>query len=271
TMDASVFAFFAVVCLATGLVFGLAPALHVSKADLNDVMKEGGRSNAGGVRARRWTSALIVVELALTMVLLAGAGLMMRSFLALYSMDLGIETAPLLTMRLVTPDRKYPTPEIRRAFFQKLDERLAGMPGLQAGTITTNFPTGGGFSRQIQIEGHDAPTQSAQVPSITVVFVGPRYFETLGLNITRGRLFDANDGLPGHEVAIVNQRFASMQFGNEDPVGRRVRLSVEQLPGQPPPAQAPYWVTIVGVAPSVRQRNIQDSLPDPVAYLPLRG
>jgi putative ABC transport system permease protein len=101
TMDGSVVAFFSVVCIATSVVFGLAPALHASKADLNDALKEGGRGTAGGVRARRWTSALIVVELALTLVLLAGAGLMVRSFLTLYRMDFGIETAHLLTMRLV--------------------------------------------------------------------------------------------------------------------------------------------------------------------------
>jgi putative ABC transport system permease protein len=270
TMDTTVVAFFAVICLGTGVIFGLAPALHVSKTDLNDVLKEGGRSNSGGVRARRWTSALIVVELALTLVLLAGAGFMMRSFLSLYQMDLGIDTTPLLTMRFNLPDRKYPTPEIRRAFFERLDERLAGVPNLQSGTITTNVPLGGGGSRQIQIEGHDVPANAAQTPSATIVFIGSRFFDTLGATLPRGRTFDATDGSAGHETAIVNQRFAAMHFGNEDPIGRRVRLAIEQFPGQPPPSIAPYWVTVVGVAPTIRQRS-QDVLPDPVIYLPIRG
>jgi putative ABC transport system permease protein len=117
TMDAQVVGFFAAVCLGTGIVFGLAPALHVSKTDLNEVLKEGGRSGSSGVRARRWTSVLIVTELALTMVLLAGAGLMMRSFLTLYRLDVGVKTKQLLTMRLALPTQKYPSPDARRAFF----------------------------------------------------------------------------------------------------------------------------------------------------------
>src|SRR5262245_48106447 len=106
-MDGSVLAFFAVVCLATSVVFGLAPALHASKTDLNDVLKDGGRGSSGGTRARRWSGVLIIVELALTLVLLTGAGLMVRSFLTLYRMDFGIETSHLLTLRLVLPDKKY--------------------------------------------------------------------------------------------------------------------------------------------------------------------
>src|SRR6185503_16392081 len=109
-------AFLAAICLGTGVIFGLAPALHVSRTDINEVLKEGGRSGSG-LRARRWTSVLIVVELALTLVLLAGAGFMMRSFLALYRLDLGVETAHLLTMNLQLPNRKYPTSDQRRDFY----------------------------------------------------------------------------------------------------------------------------------------------------------
>ena len=108
TMDGTVFAFMAAVCLATGIIFGLAPALHVSKTDVNAVLKEGGRGGTGGLRVRRWTRALIVAEIALTIVLLAGAGFMMRSFLTLYRMDLGVDTSQLLTMRLYLPLTKYP-------------------------------------------------------------------------------------------------------------------------------------------------------------------
>src|SRR3954466_14073798 len=103
-MDAKVFAFFAAVCLGTGVVFGLAPALHVSKTDLNEVLKEGGRSGSSGTRARRWTGALIVAELALPLWRLAGAGLMIRSCPNLYRLDVGIETSQLLTLRLNLPN-----------------------------------------------------------------------------------------------------------------------------------------------------------------------
>src|SRR5206468_10276668 len=114
TLDNIVFAFLAAICVGTGILFGLAPALHVSKTDVHEVLKEGGgRSGSGGMRARRWTSALIVVEVVLTLVLLAGAGFMMRSFLVLYRTDLGVDTAHLLTMRLTLPLSKYPRPEPR--------------------------------------------------------------------------------------------------------------------------------------------------------------
>jgi putative ABC transport system permease protein len=268
TMDAQVFAFFAAVCLGTGIVFGLAPALHVSKTDLNEVLKEGGRSGSSGVRTRRWTSVLIVAELALTLVLLAGAGLMMRSFLTLYRLDVGVDTAHLLTMRLALPAQKYPTIESRRAFFERLDQRIAGISGIQSGMITTNMPMGGGNGRLLAIEGRPVAA-GEQAPSVTQVMIGPRYFETLGLRIVRGRGFDDLDGTASHETAIINQRFATMHFGSEDPLGRRIKLTPDGalVPG----AAIPTWVTIVGLSPTIRQANMQEPQPDPVAYIPLRS
>ena len=269
TMDAQVLAFFAAVCLGTGIVFGLAPALHVSKTDLNEVLKEGGRSGSSGMRARRWTSVLIVTELALTLVLLAGAGLMMRSFVNMYRMDVGVETGHLLTMRLSLPNQKYPTPEQRRAFFDRLDQRLAGVGGIQSATIATNMPMGGGFPRLLAVDGRE-PAAGEQPPTVTQVTIGARYFETLGVKVIRGRAFDDLDGTPGHENAIVNQRFVSMHFGGEDPIGRRIKLTPDGPSA--PDTPAPAWVTIVGIAPTVRQRTqLGDDSPDAVAYIPLRA
>ncbi len=268
TMDARVIAFFAAVCLGTGILFGLAPALHASSADVYEVLKDGGRSGTSGVRARRWTSMLIVAELALTLVLLAGAGLMMKSFLTLYRLDLGIETAHLLTMRLVLPNQKYGTPELRRAFHERLDQRLAGIGGITAATVTTNMPFGGGAGRQLEIDGRPPPA-GEQPPAVTLVSIGPRYFDTIGVRLARGRDFDAVDGTAGHDSAIVNQRFVAMHFGTEDPIGRRIKLNNDgpAPPGTPPPS----WVTIVGIAPTVRQMNVREVAPDPVVYLPLRA
>src|SRR5262249_14507689 len=158
---------------------------------------------------------------------------------ALYSLELGFDPAPLLTMRLNLPDRKYPTPEVRRAFYDQLDARLQGMASLQAGTVVNSLPLNGGGLRQIQIDGHDAPANAAQIPSATLLYVGSRYWDTLGLKLAKGRPFDSTDGLPGHENAIINQRFAAMHFGTEDPVGRRVKLTIETGPGQPPPPFQP--------------------------------
>jgi putative ABC transport system permease protein len=266
TMDGRVFAFFAAVCLATGVVFGLAPALHASKTDLNEVLKDGGRGSSGGVRARRWTGALIVVELALTLVLLAGAGFMMHSFLSLYRLDLGIETSHLLTVRLTLPNLKYPTPEMRQAFYNRLDERVAGLAGVQGAALAASIPIGGGPTRQLLVEGRP-DIAGQQPPVVTLVSIGPRYFETLGVALLRGRLFDSVDGTAGHDAAIVNQRFVAMHFGTEDPIGRRIKLTAD---GAALPGPEPTWVTIVGISPSIRQRFATEAEPDPVAYLPLR-
>ncbi|HEY1909626.1 MAG TPA: ABC transporter permease [Vicinamibacterales bacterium] len=267
TMDARVLAFFAAVCLGTGVIFGLAPALHASKADLNEVLKDGGRGSSGGARARRWTSALIVVELALTLVLLAGAGFMMRSFVALYRLDLGIETTHLLTMSLSLPNQKYDTPEQRQAFFTRLDERLGGVAGLQSVTIATAIPMSGGGTRQLRIEGRPEAA-GVQPPIVTLLVIGPRYFDTLGARLARGRGFDAVDGSPGHQTAIVNQRFVAVHFGNEDPIGRTVTL----MPDSPGTLTvATVSATIVGISPTIRQRFDTEADADPVVYLPLRA
>jgi predicted permease len=270
TMDGRVFAFLAALCLGTGVVFGLAPALHVSKADINEVLKEGGRSGSASVRAHRWTGGLIVSELALTLVLLAGAGFMMRSFLTLYRLDLGIETSHLLTMRLALPERKYPAIEQRLAFYERLEQRLRGSPSVQAAAIASNLPMQGGFLRLLSIEGRPTPA-GQKPPSVTMVTVDPRYFETIGLPLVRGRVFTDLDGVPGNVNAIINQRFAQMQFPQEDALGKRIVLSMD-LAGAPPTGGVPtsLTATIVGIAPNVRQRNFSEPDPDPVAYLPFR-
>jgi putative ABC transport system permease protein len=267
TMDGIVFAFLAAICLGTAVLFGLAPALHISKTDVNDVLKEaGGRSGTGGRRARRWTSALIVVEVALTLVLLAGAGFMMRSFLALYRMNFATDTSHILTMRLSLPLMKYPKPEPRTALYQHIEERLRGISAIQASGITTNPPLFGGLLRQLAVDGRSVAT-GERPPEVTMVSISAGYFDTLGVRVVRGRNLDDTDGLPGHESALVNQRFVAMHFPGEDPIGRRIQL-VDASPGlKSPPATA----TIVGVVPTIRQRNAAEPDPDPVVYLPYRA
>jgi predicted permease len=263
TVDWRVYTFFAAVCLATGVIFGLAPALHLSKADINTVMKESGRG--GGRRARRWTSALVVAELTLTLVLLSGAGFMVHSFLTLYRLDLGVETAHLLTMSLSLPAGKYPTPAARAAFAERLEERLGAVSTIRGGTLASHVPLGGGLLMRVTIDGRTGPAADHPEP-VTRVAVGPRYFATLGLTLARGRAFTPADGAPGQDLAIVNQRVASMYFAGEDPVGRRIRL-LNDPPSGPPPA----WATIVGVSPTIRQRNIREPDPDAVVYVPIRA
>ena len=263
TMDWRVLVYLVLVCAATAIIFGLAPALHVSKVNVNEMLKEGGRSGMGGTRARRWTSALLVVELALTLVLLAGAGFMVRSFLTLYRLDLGIDTSRLTTMRLALPDRKYSTPEQRMAFFDRLQDRLTA-PSMPPATMASNFPMGGGAPRLLAIDGKPAETGVA-LPTVTSVLVGRNYFEVMRLPV-RGRALSANDGAPGQEAAVINQRFATLHFPNEDPIGRRITLTNENAPDW-----TPRVATIVGVSPTVRQSGPQQRDPDAVVYLPYRA
>jgi len=269
TIDPIVIIFLASVCVATAFVFGLAPALHVSKTDVNEVMKEGGgRSGTGGMRARRWTSALIVAEVVLTLVLLAGAGLMMRSFLTLYRMDMGFDSSHLLTLRLTLPLTKYPQREPRTAVYQRLEERLRSIRAIQSSGLTTNAPMQGGFLRQLSVEGRAQP-DGVPVPEVTVLGISSGYFETMRLQVVRGRPFTDQDGTPASPSAIVNQRFVAMHFSNEDPIGRRIHLVDTAPPG--PNQSLPLDASIVGIVPNVRQRDFDKPDPDPIVYVPYRA
>jgi predicted permease len=261
SIDPIVLVFFFMICFVTGVVFGLAPALHVSKTSLNEVLKEGGRSGSSGIRAHRWTSGLLVVQVALTLVLLAGAGFMMRSFFMLYRLDLGFETPRLLTMQVNLNDRKYPTSEERNAFARRLTERLAGIGALEAVTTASNFPLGGGAGLELTIDGRTDP--AARRPIVTMLSVGAKYFDTVGIRILRGRGFTASDETPGRGGVIVNQRFADMYFKGEDALGRQISVTEEGSNGIDLRSQ-----TVVGVSAIVRQRDLENIEPDPVVYVP---
>lgn len=262
TMDRRVFAIFAAVCLGIGFVFGLAPALHASKTDVKQCLLSGAQTGVDR-RSQRWGTALLVAEFALTVVLLTGAGLMTRSVLALHRADRVIDTTHVVAMRLALPLRRYPTPEHRASFYDQLEERLAAIRGGSSATIASTIPfTPAGPPRHLQIDGRLADGGSPVTAA--VLTVGSRYFETLGLQMLRGRTFAAGDGAPGQEAAIVNQRFATMHFPGEDPLGRRIAVVDPNARGA-----TPRQSTIVGVSPSVRQN--MGAEPNPVVYLPYRA
>jgi len=262
-MDWRTTAFFLSVCLLTGIIFGLAPALHVSRTNVAETLKEGGRSGSSGIRARRWTSGLIVAQLALTMVLLAGAGFMMRSFLNMYAIDVGINTSRLVVMNMILGATKYPTLEDRAAFLRRIDEQFANIDGIEAASTTTAPPFSGGNGRQIEIDGK-ASAAGERTQSVTLLSIGSRYFNTIGLRPVQGRVLTDADQEPGRTMVVVNERLAGMYFKGESAVGRQIRLR-DDAPGA---AQAP-WLTIVGVVPNVRQRNNnQEMEPDAIAYIP---
>ena len=265
SLDPLVLGFLVAVCFGTAILFGLAPALHVARADVHDGLREGGRGGTSGRRARRFTAALVVGQLALAVVLLTGAGLMIRSFLTLYTMDFGIKGDRVLTMAMTLAERKYPKADDWNAFHEQLAERLASAPGVAAASIATSLPLGGGEQRQLHVEGRPAPTPK-DAPRVTVVRTGPGYFETLELTLARGRGFTVQDGQPGAEVAIVNQRWVERFAAGASPIGMRIRLVTGDGDAPTPP-----WLTVVGVSPTVRQQGMQGSAePDAVVYVPFR-
>ena len=264
TLDLTVFGYFAIICLVTGIVFGLAPALQVSKTNLNDLMKEGGRGQSGGARARWLTSTLVVGELALTLALLTGAGLMARSFLKLYSLDLGFETGHVLTLRTQLVESKYPKPEERLIFFDALQQRIRALPGVTHAALASTLPLGGTGEFKFEIEGQPINNEATR-PRVAVVDAGPGYFETLGVAVQRGRAFVEADGAAGAEVIVINRRLATEFFAATEPLGRRIRLMQGSKEDQPGP-----WLTIVGISPTIRQGEVQALEPAAVLYKPSR-
>ena len=274
TMDYTVFGFLAVICVLTGVIFGLAPALQVTKTNVNEVLKEGGRGNAGGVRARWLTGTMVVLELALTLVLLVGAGLMIRSFLKLYTIDTGIKTENLLSIGLGLSGTKYPNADARRAFYDNFAPRLASIPGAQAVAFSTSVPPFGAGRRGLELEAGPVRKPDEQAVQVSTVIVSPAFFDAVGVQLRRGRVFHETDGNPGSETVIINERLAAEFFKGQDPIGRRLRF-VQPPPaqGQTPPATpppVPVWRTIVGISPTIRHANQQDAEPTNVVYIPLR-
>jgi len=258
TFDPVVFLYVGAICLAAGILAGLAPSLHVSKTDLNEVLKESGRSGMGGQRSGRWTATFVVSELILTLVLLSGAGFMVRSFLKSYTMDIGIDASRVLTMRLYLPLTRYPEPGPRRDLYQQFEERIAAVPGIQSSAIATSPPLGGGPLRRIALDGR-MPADNEHAPSVLVVAVGDGYFDALHVPVHLGRSFRRDDGLAGKGAAMVNERWVAVHSPKVDPIGRQIRLLGNA-----------EWISIVGVVPDVRQQGFRTSLPDPVVYVPLR-
>ena len=269
SMDYVVFGFLAAVCVLTGVLFGIAPALHVSRTNVSGVLKEGGRGNAGGRRMRWLTGTMVIVEVALTIVLLVGAGLMVRSFLNLYTFDIGIRTERLMAMQLQLSGEKYRTPEARRAFYERLEPRLSSIPGTEGIAMTTAVPPFGSGRRPLEVDGRPAP-KIDDAPSVGVVTISPSFFDVAGVSIVRGRGFTDADGGPGSETVIINAQMAAEQFNGEDPLGKRIRFMQGPPPaGQPAPAP-PVWRTIVGISPSIRHSSPQDAGSQPVVYVPYR-
>ncbi|HEX6976325.1 MAG TPA: ABC transporter permease, partial [Vicinamibacterales bacterium] len=259
SIDARSLAYTIVISILTGVVFGLAPALQASRGNLQESLKEGGRGNVSGSRA--WLrSTLVVVEIALSLVLLIGSSLFMRSFLNLQTAQLGFNTKPLMTMRFYLPGTQYETPEARALRIDDITTRVESLPGVQ-GAFTSNFVplSGGGGGGRVLVEGRSV--DRGKEPIVGVTAASAHFRQVLDVPLLRGRDFTDSEGSTKAPVALINQAMARRLWPDEDPLGRRFRRAS---------ASTPEWFTVVGIVADFRHFPPQgDEPPAPQAYIPL--
>jgi len=256
-IDPAVLGFALVVSLLTGLLFGLAPAWQSARRDIADALKEGGRSStlSGG----RWVrSGLLVVEVALSIVLLVGATLLLRSFARLTDVDPGFRADHVLAFRVALPDTSYPEDHHRTAFFDRLLERLDALPQVTAAGMTQTLPMRGDYYLSFDIQGRPKP-KPGEEPSANHRVVSPGYFATLGIPLLRGRAFTDQDAEKMPMVAVVDQAFVERHFPNEDPIGRGLDIG----------NGTDGFYQIVGVVGKVHHNSL-DSNPGPTMYVPYK-
>jgi putative ABC transport system permease protein len=261
-IDSRVLLFTLFVSLLTGLIFGLAPATQASSLNLNETLKEGGRDSAAGSRGNRIRSLLVIVEVAVSLILLIGAGLLINSFLRLRDVDPGFRADNLLTMQVVLPTFKYPNHERRTAFYDELLRRIETLPGVKSAAVTTNLPLyQQGNSIGISVEGipDPAPGQGRR-PTVATRVVSPRYFETMGIQLLQGRGFSAQDTADAPAAALINETMARRFWPEQDPTGKRITS------GSLTSTDPDDWITVVGVVKDVRQFELVAD-PKPQMYL----
>ena len=252
-LNVTVLLFSLVITLLTVLVFGLVPALTTSRLNLNQALNEGSSRMSGERSGLRTRSAMVICEVAVTVVLLAGAALILRSFVNLSTVNLGFDPHNVLTMHLRVQGAKYAKPEGRREFFRQLIERLEAQPGVAAASAVLIRPMEGtaGWDTPFTLEGQSvAEAQQNRVPNFEAVT--PHYFRTFGIPIKAGREFSDQDTDQAPLAAIISETMAKTLFGpGVDPLGKRLRLGTE-------PTDSPSWRTVVGVAGDARYRELQD-------------
>jgi putative ABC transport system permease protein len=253
-IDGRVLGFTLLVSLLTAILFGLLPAIQSSKADLQAVLKEGGRSSTGG--KNRVRAVLVVADVALSLVLSIGAGLLIRSFERIQGISPGFQPRGVLTMKLSLPSFKYREPNQVTAFYEQTLEKVKAIPGVESASAISDLPLSGSVhSGSFNIEnrpsapGRDEP--HADLRSVT-----PEYFETLKIPLLKGRYFTDQDTREGRPVAIIDESLARLYFPDEDPIGKRVEFQ----PGKP------IWRDIVGVVGSVKHKGLDVDFKEKLYY-----
>jgi predicted permease len=233
--------------VATGLLFGLVPALRSSRPDLTRSLKDGARGAVGGFRRNRLQSVLVSGEIALSLVLLVGAALMIRSFIAAVNVDLGFDTGRMLTMRTSLTGNAYDGVATRAAFFEQMRERIGTLPGVRATALTTALPADeGGLGTVIVAEGQ--PRAPGEETFVRYVGITPGYWEMLGMPLLAGRDFTPREAADSNStVVVLNQDLAEQLWPGQDALGKRVQIVIgERTP----------WLTVVGIAPTLHYEAV---------------
>ncbi len=243
----------------TGVLFGLAPAWQATQLDVNEALKQGGARTGAG--HRRMQNALVVVEVALALVLLIGAGLLVRTFFHLRQIDVGFRAESLLTLQTRLPRARYEDIAKRTNFFRQTLERVRALPGVVSAAYTSSLPMAGlGGIYTVAIEGH--PAQAGVALEAGHRQISSDYFTTLGIPLREGRAFDERDTLQTEPVAIINETMARRFWPQENPLGKRFSID-EDYQGR----SAPQLLTIIGIAGDVKHRGLEDDI-RPELYLP---
>jgi len=258
--DWRVFSFALGIGAFSSILFGLLPAFQASNPRLVDALKEGGRTGAGGVKGQRMRNSLVIAEVALALVLLIGAGLMMRSFMYLQKTDIGADPSRTLTFRVGLPEAQFPENETAARFFEQLIPKLVNAPGVESAGATTSLPASGNIGTSaFVLEGEPEPNQLQDARQMRALAITPGYFQTARVTLLRGRDFSAADSKDAPRVALIDDDGARAWFPNQDPIGRQLR-SLDK-PGEPP-----KWATIVGVVKPVIYDRLTNHLKMPAVY-----
>ena len=257
-IDARVLGFSFMLSIATGFVLGLAPALQLSSPNLNNSLKDGGGRSGEGIRQRRVRGFLIVSEVALSLVLLVGAGLLLRSFIRLQENSLGFDPARVLTVQLSLPGARYGERAQAAPFYEQLLQRTRSLPGVQSVGLTNYLPLSGSDSgTSFNIEGRP-PLPAGEFLEAAPRWISPDYFRALGITILRGRALSEQDIASDRHVALINETMARRFWPGEDPIGKRITMESPEKP---------VWHEIVGVVADVRHTAL-DAESEPEMYYP---
>ena len=247
SIDAKVLVFTALVAVVTGLIFGLAPATQASNFSLNETLKEGGRDAGGGSKGVRLRGLLVIAEVAVSFVLLIGAGLLINSFLHLRNLDPGFRADHLLTAKIDLPELKYADTEHRVSFFDEVLRRVTSLPGVQSAAVAGNLPlTYNGDSMYIGVEGIPDPPPDQQ-RDVIYRAIGPGYFDTMGIPLVSGRDFNDRDTVDTTLGVIVSEKMAKHFWPGQNPIGKRLKSGSTT-------SDSP-WREVIGVAKDVRQND----------------